>query len=71
MEQGEASQVNNQENPEEREAIPRPLRPMSEWAKGLLERRHDAGDIAEDITKKVRIEVLDFEGKVEATQFVD
>ena len=71
VEQGEASQVNNQEDPEEREAIPKPQHPMSEWARGLLERRHDAGDTARDITKKVRIEAPDFEGKVDATQFVD
>ena len=63
--------MNNQEDPKEREVIPRPQHPMSEWARGLLERRHDAGDIAGDITKKVRIEVPDFEGKVDATQFVD
>ena len=55
VEQGKASQVNNQEDLEEREAIPRPQHPMFEWARGLLERRRDAGDIAGYIIKKVRI----------------
>ena len=44
---------------------------MSEWAKGLLEIRHEACDTIGDITKKVRVEVVDFEGKMDATQFVD
>ena len=44
---------------------------MSKWVRGLLDRRHEACDMAGDITKKVRIEVSDFEGKVHATQFVD
>ncbi|WJZ84476.1 hypothetical protein VitviT2T_004079 [Vitis vinifera] len=44
---------------------------MSEWARGLLERRHEVCDTAGDITKIVRMEVPDFEGKVDATQFVD
>ena len=32
---------------------------------------HDDCDISRDITKNVRMEVPDFEGKVKATQFVD
>ena len=44
---------------------------MSEWARRLLERRHEVYDITGDITKKVRTEVPDFEGKVDATQFAN
>ena len=44
---------------------------MYEWVRGLLERRHEVCDIAGDITKIVRMEVPNFEGKVDATQFVD
>ena len=44
---------------------------MSEWVRGLLDRRHEACDMAGGIIKKVRMEVPDFEGKVHATQFVD
>ena len=71
VEQGETSQANNQENKEEKEAIQAPQYPMSEWARGLLERRHKACDTVGDITKKVKMEVPDFEGKVDATQFLD
>ena len=71
MEQGETSQVNNQKNVREQEAIPTPQYPMFEWVRGLLDRRHEACDMTGDITKKVRMEVHDFEGKVDATQFVD
>ena len=44
---------------------------MSEWAIELLERRHEACDTVGDITKKARVVVPDFEGKMDATQFVD
>ena len=44
---------------------------MSEWARGLLERGHEACDSVGDITKKARVEVANFEGKMDATQFVD
>lgn len=37
----------------------------------MLERRHEVYDTTEDITKQVRMEVHDFEGKVDATQFFD
>ena len=70
VEQSETSQANNPENAEQ-EAIQAPQYPMSEWARGLFERRHEVCDTAGDITKKVRMEVPDFEGKVDATQFVD
>ncbi|RVW30404.1 Retrovirus-related Pol polyprotein from transposon 17.6 [Vitis vinifera] len=63
VEQGETSQANNQENKEEKEAIQAPQYPMSEWARGLLERRHKACDTVGDITKKAKMEVPDFEGK--------
>ncbi|KAL6313102.1 hypothetical protein AAG906_018817 [Vitis piasezkii] len=55
----------------EQEAIQAPQYPMYEWARGLLERRHEVCDTAGDITKIVRMEVTNFEGKVDATQFVD
>ena len=70
VEQSETSQANNPENAEQ-EAIQAPQYPMSEWARGLFERRHEVCDTAGDITKKVRMEVPNFEGKVDATQFVD
>ena len=44
---------------------------MFEWVRELLDGRHEACDMAGDITKKVRMEVLGFEGKVHATHFVD
>ena len=71
VEQGETSQVNNPENQKEQEVIPTPQYPMSEWVRGLLDRRHEPCDMAGDITKKVRMEVPNFEGKVHANQFVD
>ena len=52
-------------------AIPTPQYPMFEWVSGLLDRRHEACDMAGDIMKKVRMEVPDFDGKVHATQFVN
>ena len=44
---------------------------MFKWSRGLLERRHETCNTFRDTTKKARVEVLDFEGKVDITQFVD
>lgn len=71
VDQGETYQVNNQENAKKQEVIQEPQYPMSEWARGLLERRHKTCDTARDVKKKVRMEVPDFEAKAYATQFVD
>ena len=49
-----------------------PQKSILEWARDILERRQDEPyDTASDITKKVRIEVLDFEGRVDPTVFLD
>ena len=41
-----------------------------EWARDILERRvYEPYDIAGDITKKVRLKVLDFEGRVDLMVF--
>ena len=47
-----------------------PQESILEWARDILERRQDEPyDTAGDITKKVRMKVLDFEGRVDPMVF--
>ncbi|KAF3953567.1 hypothetical protein CMV_021002 [Castanea mollissima] len=49
-----------------------PQESILEWARDILERRRDEPyDTAGDITKKVRMAVPDFEGRVDPTIFSD
>lgn len=49
-----------------------PQNSMFDWTKDLLERSHyEPHDTAGDITKKIKMEVPDFEGKVDPTVFSD
>ncbi|KAL5715946.1 hypothetical protein ACHQM5_017696 [Ranunculus cassubicifolius] len=63
----EAPQV----NPAPGQVNPAPQYPMYEWAREAFRVRNDPRDNVGDITKKIRIDVPDFEGKVDPIIFAD
>lgn len=63
LSKGERSQACIKENQEDQEAIQAPRYPMFESTRGLLERRNLVCDIVGDISKKVKIEVQNFQAK--------